>query len=153
MVMKSLFYTLPLPEVQISIRKGWAVGRRGASMVIIYAAFIAGKWEAWLASPDTPGFYFILSVLNAAAWCRVIIMLYVGMRFLDFSNKLLKYGLEAMLSFYMFHHPVIVAIVSFVVQWQTGVLVLEVVAPRAFVVTLGLTEMVRRVGPLRCCSA
>jgi peptidoglycan/LPS O-acetylase OafA/YrhL len=120
------------------------------SMVAMYAIFIAGAGETWLASPGTPGFYLVLSVLSAVAWCWVIIMLYVGMRFLDFTSKWLEYGQEAMMPFYMFHHPVIVAIAFYVVQWQAGILAkILVIVPASFVVTIGLTEIIRCVRPVR----
>jgi len=77
-------------------------------------------------------------------------MLDVGIRFLDFTNKWLEYGQEAIMPFYMFHHPVIVVIAFYVVQWDAGILVkLPVIALSTFAVTLGLTEVVRHVKPLR----
>jgi peptidoglycan/LPS O-acetylase OafA/YrhL len=77
-------------------------------------------------------------------------MLYVGTSFLDSANKWLEYGQEAMMPFYIFHHPVIVAISFYVVQWQARILAeVLVIVPASFVVTSGLTEIVRRVRPVR----
>lgn len=78
-------------------------------------------------------------------------MLYVGMRFLDFSNRWLRYGQEAALPFFVLHQPVIILIAFFVVQWNADILVkLPVVVLSSFVITIGLYELiVRRINPLR----
>jgi hypothetical protein len=78
-------------------------------------------------------------------------MLFVGMRLLDFSNYWLRYGQEAALPFFVLHQPVIIVIAFFVVQWNAGILVkLPVVVLSSFAVTSGLYELVvRRINPLR----
>jgi hypothetical protein len=78
-------------------------------------------------------------------------MLFIGMRFLNWSHKLLRYGQEAILPFFVVHHPVILVIAYFVVQWNIGLLPkLVVVGLGAFAVSLGLYQfIIRRVGPLR----
>ena len=78
-------------------------------------------------------------------------MLFVGMRFLDFGNKWLQYGQEALLPFFVVHQPVIIVIAYFVVQWDGGLVPkLLVLVLGAFAVSLGLYQFViRRIGPLR----
>jgi len=78
-------------------------------------------------------------------------MFYVGMRFLDFSNRWTRYGQQAVVPFYLLHQPVIVAIAFYVVQWQTGVTVKWLALITAsFAVTLGLYELlIKRLAPLR----
>jgi len=120
------------------------------STVVVYAAHFSGLGKIWLASPGTAGFYFTWGVLSTVAWCWVIIMLYVGMSFLDFTNRWLEYGQEAIMPFYMFHHPAIVVIAFYVVQWNAAILVkLPVIILGSFLVPLGLTEIVRRIKPVR----
>jgi hypothetical protein len=64
-------------------------------------------------------------------------------------NKLLEYGQEAMMSIYLFHHLVIVIIAFYVVQWDTGIFQkMLVVVPGAFVITLGLHELLIKRVPL-----
>jgi hypothetical protein len=73
------------------------------------------------------------------------------MRYLDFSNKWLQYGQEAIVPFYVFHQPVILAIAFNVVGWETGMLpkMLAVILG-SFVVTGAIyVLLVRRVAPLR----
>ncbi len=76
-------------------------------------------------------------------------MLFVGMRFLDFSNRWLRYGQEAALPFFVLHQPVIIVIAFFVVQWNADIRVkLPVVVLSSFVVSIGLYELiVRRIQP------
>jgi peptidoglycan/LPS O-acetylase OafA/YrhL len=78
-------------------------------------------------------------------------VLFIGMRFLDFSHAWLRYGQEAVLPFFMVHQPVIIVIAFFVVEWSIGIPVkLLAVVIGSFVLSLGLYELViRRIGPLR----
>ena len=78
-------------------------------------------------------------------------MLFVGMRFLDFTNRWLRYGQEAALPFFVLHQPAIVVIAFFVVQWNVGILPkLLTVVVSSFVVSAGLYELlIRRIRPLQ----
>ena len=77
--------------------------------------------------------------------------MYIGMRYLDFSNAWLRHNREASYPFFFLHQPVIIIIAFFVVQWQVGVPIkLLVVVIGAFVLTLGAYELfVRRINPVR----
>jgi hypothetical protein len=120
------------------------------STLITLTANFTGIGAIWLASPGTAGFYFAWIVLSAVTWCWVIIMLKVGMSFLDFRNRWLEYGQEAIMPFYLFHHPVIIVLAFYVVQWNAGVLVKWLtIALCSYLITLGLTEVVRRIHPVR----
>ena len=78
-------------------------------------------------------------------------MFYVGMRYLNFTNKWLQYSREATYPFFFFHQPVIVAISFYVVQWDVNLLVkLFVVLIGSFGISLGIYELlVRRINPVR----
>jgi glucan biosynthesis protein C len=103
----------------------------------------------WVTNPELPGFYLAWFLISVNAWCWVVVALYIGMRFLDIRNKLLAYGQEAMMSIYLFHHLVIIIIAFYVVQWDTGIFPkMLVVVPGAFVVTLGLHELLIKRIPL-----
>ena len=73
------------------------------------------------------------------------------MRFLDYTNKWLKYWREAQLPFFVLHQPVIIVIAFYVVQWDAGILPkLLVVVVSSFLVTIGLYELfIRRIRPVR----
>ena len=90
-------------------------------------------------------------VITVNSWCWTTFLLFIGMRYLDFSNKWLEYGQEAVLPFFLLHQPVIMAIAFYVVQWDAGIPVkLLTVVAGSFVATLAIYELViRRIGPLR----
>jgi hypothetical protein len=73
------------------------------------------------------------------------------MRFLNFTNRLLRYGQEAIVPFFVVHQPAIIVIAYFVVQWAAGLVPkLLVVVVGAFVGSLVLYQFViRQVGVLR----
>jgi hypothetical protein len=77
-------------------------------------------------------------------------MQYIGMRYLDLANKWLVYGRETIVPFSLFHHPAIIAIAYFVVQWDmsTAVKWLAVLLG-SFLVTVGLIEVIKRRKVLR----
>jgi glucan biosynthesis protein C len=118
--------------------------------LVIFALGIAGVAFEWADTPGIPGFYLFWIVFTANGWCWAMLMLYVGIRFLDFSNEWLQYARQAGLPFFLFHQPVILAIAFYVVQWETGIVVkLLTIVFGSFVITLGLYELViRRVQPL-----
>jgi hypothetical protein len=84
-------------------------------------------------------------------WCWTAFVLSIGMRLLNFINKLLSYGQEAIVPFFVVHQPVIIVIAYFVVQWSAALIPkLLVVIIGSFVVSLGLYQLViRHVGALR----
>jgi glucan biosynthesis protein C len=105
----------------------------------------------WMESPGTPGFYLFWGVWGINGWCWTLFVLYVGMRYLDFTNEWLVYGRDTILPFYLLHQPVIIVIAFFVVQWDTGTTIkLLVVVLGSLLVTVGLVELViKRIGVLR----
>ena len=101
--------------------------------------------------PRTPLDYVWWALFTVCGWCWTAFMLFVGMRFLNFHNRWLQYGQEALLPFFVVHEPVIIVIAYFVVRWNAGLVpkVLAVVLG-SFAVSLGFYQLiVRRVGPLR----
>ncbi len=67
------------------------------------------------------------------------------------SGRVLAYGNESIMPFYLLHQPVIIVIAYFVVQWDVGLPTkMAVVVAGSFVATMALYEvLVRRVAPMR----
>jgi len=137
-----------------AIRRDWplllAVGSvTVASLVGLYLADFPVM--VWYDSPGMPEFYLIQALRGVIAICFCLVMLFAGMRFMDFTNRWLTYGQEAALPFFVFHQPVIIVIAFFVVQWNADILVkMLVVVLSSFLVTAGLYELlIRRIRPLR----
>lgn len=103
------------------------------------------------ATPRTLLDFIWWGLVTVCSWCWTAFMLFIGMRFLDQSNKWLGYAQDAILPFFVVHHPVIIVIAYFIVQWNVGLLPkLLVVVLGAFAVSLGLYQfIIRRVRPLR----
>lgn len=101
-------------------------------------------------APRALGFAFgLLWGLNVWSW--LLAVLYLGIRWFDFSNRFLVYARESVLPVYVVHHPVVVAVASFVVTMGIGLwpkFLLLLVA--AFALTLAIYELaVRRWGVTR----
>jgi glucan biosynthesis protein C len=84
-------------------------------------------------------------------WGLALDVLYLTMKYLDFSNGLLVYANDTILPFYLLHQPVIITISYFVVQWDVGITVkLLVIVIGSLLITLGLVELlVRPFKPMR----
>jgi glucan biosynthesis protein C len=149
------------PRFARAIRRNWlpALILGILSTLFLFGAGAADVVSTWMSTPRLPGFYLTWGLFSVNSWCWTLFMLYVGMRYLDFSSKELQYSHEASYPFYLFHQPVIIVIAFYVVQWDTSALLgagagvwvkLLVVVLSSFAVTLGLYELlIRRIGAVR----
>jgi len=84
-------------------------------------------------------------------WAWNLVVLFAGIRFLNFPNRVMSYAQESVLPFYVIHHPVVITLASFIVTWQLGVwpkFLLIVLA--AYAITLAIYEVgVRRWNVMR----
>ena len=105
----------------------------------------------WAGDRSTPWFYVIHSLTTIVAFSFSLVMLSVGMRFLNSTHRLLAYAQEAVLPFFMLHQPAIVLVAFFVVQSDAALLVkLVTVVLVSFALAMGVYEgVIRRVRPLR----
>jgi peptidoglycan/LPS O-acetylase OafA/YrhL len=107
--------------------------------------------DEWISSPGTPEFYITWTLYGINSWSWAMVMFYVGMQFLDTTNKWLLYSREATYPFFFLHQPVILFVAFYAVQWDASILVkFLVVVVGSFAVSLGLYELlVRRINPVR----
>lgn len=121
-----------------------------ASTLFFFSVSVGVPVYDWIGSPGTPGFYVSWTVFGINSWCWAMVMFYVGMRFLNYTNKWLQYGSEARYPFFILHQPVILIIAFYVVQWKAGVsLKFLTVIITSFAITLGLVEFIKRIKPIR----
>jgi peptidoglycan/LPS O-acetylase OafA/YrhL len=136
-----------------AIRRDWRLHLiLGTICTLFFFSTAAGvPLTDWMGSPGMPMFYVIWAVFGINGWCWSMVMLYVGMRFLDYTNKWLQYGREASYPFFFVHQPVIIFIAFYAVQWEVNLLIkLLVVVIGSFAVSLGLYEfLIRRINPVR----
>jgi glucan biosynthesis protein C len=113
-------------------------------------AFDIPVWD-WMGSPGTPGFYLSWAVHGINSWCWIMVIFRIGMRFLDYTNRVLQYLRGASYPVFIVHQPVIVVIAFYVVQWDVDLTIkLLVVVVGSFAVSLGLYELLfRRINMIR----
>jgi glucans biosynthesis protein C len=90
-------------------------------------------------------------VWSISSWSAVVFMLSIGARYLNFNHKVLAYGNEAVLPFYLFHQTVILAVGYFVIPWNMGILPkILIIAAISFPLILALYELlVKRYSVMR----
>jgi glucan biosynthesis protein C len=86
-----------------------------------------------------------------ATWLLLIAFLGFGRKYLNFTNKVLKYASESAYPFYILHQTVIVLVGYYVVQWDISVwpqfLIISVASVLAILLAYGV--LVRRTGVTR----
>lgn len=136
-----------------AIKRDWpiALALGIVSTLFFFAIGAMGVAMDWAVATGTPEFFLLWSVFAVNSWCWTLFVLYIGMRYLDFTNQWLQYGQEMILPFFLFHQPVILTIAFFVVQWEFNLwLKLLIVVLGSFVVSLSLFELlVKRIAPAR----
>ncbi|HEY6411661.1 MAG TPA: acyltransferase family protein, partial [Ktedonobacteraceae bacterium] len=103
----------------------------------------AGPLGSWTNSPDYSAGCLLFQVLAGwNIWCWLIVILYVGNKYLNFKNELLNYGGVASFPFYLLHFPVVVVAAYYVLPWHMNIIVAFVcISACAFLGTLALTEL------------
>jgi glucan biosynthesis protein C len=136
-----------------AIRRDWPI-LLGVGMAAILAAMAIGVSMESFDIERAPGTFWeflMWGLIAICGWCWTASVLYIGMRYLDRDNGVLRYGLSANLPFFVVHQPAILTIAYLVVQWDAGILPkLLALVLGAFAVSLGLYQFViRRIGLLR----
>jgi len=113
-------------------------------LVLGYDPFPGRESFSWM--------YVLYQILwSISSWSAVVFMLSIGARYLNSNHKVLAYGNEAVLPFYLFHQTVILAVGFFVTRWNMGILPkLLVVIAISFPLILVVYELlVRRFRAIR----
>jgi peptidoglycan/LPS O-acetylase OafA/YrhL len=135
-------------------RDRWLLFAGGVVGLVVYFAITMAYGDVaieWFQAFVIPWTTILILTFALMSWGWALDVLYLAMRYLNRSNRLLAYGNDALMPFYLLHQPVIIVIAYFVVQWNAGVAVkLLVIVFSSFLVTLGLVEMlVRPFKPVR----
>jgi len=136
-----------------AVRRDWPVTLMVGTLAFLggFAIVISTNELDIESVPRTPLEFVWWGLVATCGWCWTAFFLFVGMRFLNFTNRLLQYGQDAIVPFYLVHQPVIVVISYYVVQWNAALaLKMLIVVVGSFVVSIGLYELIiKRVGILR----
>jgi hypothetical protein len=85
------------------------------------------------------------ATMGIAGWSWVAFMLSLGARYLNVKNKLVTYGNEAVLPFYIFHQNIILCVGWFVIRWNMNILSKYlIIAVISFILIIVLYEMLVR---------
>ncbi len=114
----------------------------------VYGEDVVLEWGLTFSFPGSIVGNFVFTVIS---WGWTLFVLYLAMTRLNFSNKLLVYGNETIMPFYLLHQPVIIVVSYFVVQWNAGVFVkLLVIVIASLLILLALIELlIRPFKPIR----
>lgn len=136
-----------------AIRRDWGIllGAGTAAMVAAMAILVFAVSFDVEKGPSTLPEFLLWGLMAVCGWCWTAFMLFIGMRYLNRDNRLLRYSLGANLPFFLIHQPAVLAVAYFVVQWNAGILPkLLVVAISAFAISLAFYQLlVRRVPQLQ----
>jgi len=118
---------------------------------LIVTNIFGGLSNLQTASSYSAGYMLYQLLLSITIWSATISALYVAMRFLNVSNKVLRYANQAILPFYVIHEPVIVMIAFYVLAWDIpSGFKYPFVSIAALLATLALYELlIRRFKPIR----
>ena len=86
----------------------------------IFGEEVVVEWGMKLVLPGSilANLFFV-----AIGWGWALFGLYLSMKYLNFINRVLVFGNETIMPFYLLHQPVIIVISYFVVQWDAGIFV------------------------------
>jgi len=95
--------------------------------------------------------YNIISLFQAlASFCWVIVILYLGAKYLDFNHKRLKFLNSIVLPFYIIHVVIIVTFGFYIIQLNLIIfLKYTLIASLSFVAVMGLILIIRKSNILR----
>ncbi|MGA9047388.1 MAG: acyltransferase family protein [Dehalococcoidia bacterium] len=119
-----------------------------ASLALIYFINALVDWQTNYGSIV----YIAAQAIQALnTWCLLVIIINLGRRYLDFTNRFLSYANEAVLPFYILHQTVIISIGFYVVQWNMDpALKYLIIALASFTLIMAIYDLlVRRVNVLR----
>lgn len=106
------------------------------------------EWTETFTMPWSP---IVMMTFAMTAWGLALFVLDLAKEHLDRSSRLLDYGNETIMPFYLLHQPVIIALAFYIVQWDVSMLLkILVVVFGSLLVTYGLIELlVRPFKPVR----
>jgi glucans biosynthesis protein C len=92
-------------------------------------------------------------VMSIGRWSWIVFVLSLGAKYLNFNNKALSYGNEAVLPFYIFHQTIILCVGWVVIPLNMGILPkFLIIAVTSFTLIMVLYELlVRRFNVVRFC--
>lgn len=99
----------------------------------------------WTETFTMPWTIIVMLMFAMTAWGWALFVLDLARTHLNSPSRLLAYGNESIMPFYLLHQPVIIAIAYYVVQWDADILMkILVVVFGSLLITLALVELLIR---------
>jgi len=108
------------------------------------------KFWSSIVDPRIAGKYIVPAISTLCSWSCIIALLYLAIRFLNFSNRFVKYGNDAVLPYYITHATAITLVGIWIVSLPWGVwpkYILNVLL--AFLATMVFYELMKRTNVTR----
>ena len=119
----------------------WIVGFSGVGFLVMVLGYdpYPGK------EPFSLIFVLFQIAWTITSWSAVVFVLNFGARYLNTSRRLLTYGNEAVLPFYLFHQTIILCVGWYVIHWDIGIMIkLLIIAIVSFPLIMILYELIVR---------
>ncbi|MBT2677398.1 acyltransferase family protein [Bacillus sp. ISL-35] len=123
----------------------------GALSILFTAVYLS--WVIFYGFPMVPGvswaIFMIVRVL--LVWNTLFFILFLGDKYLNFSNSILKYASEASMPFYVLHQPMIILIGYFIysIDWPIPLKVIVLVSSSFALIMCIYHFIIKRVNFLR----
>ncbi len=142
------------PGVPVIHRDRWlllAGGVVGMSIGGAMGAAAGDELFEWTETFTWPWSVLVMFSFAIPAWCLALFVLDLARLHLDFPHKLMSYGSDVIMPFYLLHRPMIIVLACYAVQWEAGILLkMAVVVFGSLLITVGLIEvLVRPFRPMR----
>jgi len=133
-------------------RHGWVFLALGIAAYVVECAFII-VWHYPYPGVESFSWMYVFFniVISIGNFCWVMFILSLAAKYLDFNHKILTYGYETVLPFYIFHQTIILCVGWFVIRWKIGIgLKYLTIALVSFALIMALYDLlVRRFNVMR----
>jgi glucan biosynthesis protein C len=103
-------------------RHGWVCLVLGIAAFAGESALIIGLHYPYPGAESFSWTYVLFNILiSIGNFCWVIFILSLAGKYMNFNHKVLTYGNEAVLPFYIFHQTIILCVGWFVIRWNIGI--------------------------------
>jgi hypothetical protein len=133
-------------------RHGWVCLALGIAAYAGEGALIFGLRYPYPGAESFSWTYVLFNmVMSIGNFCWVMFILSLAAKYLDFNNKVLAYGNEAVLPFYILHQTIILLVGWYVIPLNLPILVKYlIIGTSAFVLIMAIYEvLIKRINPIR----
>lgn len=100
----------------------WLLLALGIAAYGVEGVFIFGLRYPYPGAESYSWVYVLFNiVMSIGNFCWVMFILSLAARYLNFNHRILAYGNEAVLPFYIFHQTIILCVGLFVIRWNIGI--------------------------------